>query len=201
MLYDVYNNYSKTDFKYYEPLKFNYLESKPELNINIPLGNITNVAIPLNMGIKITPCDLVIDGEPTTSTSAMVGSRAYNLSTMESWLCKGYEKVDNASSTWNFIWEKDEEMYVNKYGSIFIPFPDSYYVNKSVKINIYNFRYELLKTVELGKASKEIYFDINEELVNDCFRNRNSYPCEVILIEDSKEITAILPSNFSINIA
>lgn len=201
MLYDVYNDYSKTGFKYYEPLKFNYLESKPKLNINIPLGNITNIAIPLNMGIKITPYDLVIDSEPTTSTSAMIGSRAYNLSTMESWLCKEYEKVDNANNTWNFIWEKDEEMYINKCGSIFIPFPDSYYADKLVKINVYNFRYELLKTVELGKASKEIYFNINEELVNDCFRNRNSYPCEVILIEDEKEITAILPSDFSINIA
>lgn len=201
MLYDVYNDYSNKDFKYYEPLKFNYLESKPKININIPLGNITKIEIPLNMGIKITPFDLVIDGEPSVTTSAMIGSRAYNISTMESWLCKEYEKVDVKTNTWNFIWEKDEEMYINKYGTIFIPFSDSYYDKKSVKINIYNFRYELLKTIELENASKEIYFNIDEELVNDCFRNKNSYPCEIILVEDNKEITAILPSNFSINIA
>lgn len=198
MLYDVYNDYSNMDFSYYEPLKFNYLNSQPTLNINIPLGNSNIITIPLNVGIKINPNDKIVAQAPTEHTEALKGSRAYNLETMESWLCTDYERVNNA---WIFNWVKDEQMYQDRNGTVFHAFPDSYYENKTAIINIYNFRYELLGSVELTNISKIIYLDVSDEVINTCFKNRNSYQCEVVLkdIEDNGK-TVILPNNFKINI-
>lgn len=221
MLYDVYNDYSDKDFEYYEPLKFNYLKSKPKFNIDIPLGSVQTIRIPLNVGIRINPQDIIItqqpspglDGDsiisnatladdildldnvdfdeeedvveistittgPTEGTAAEKGARAYNLYTMESWLCTDYQKINDR---WVFTWEKDEYMFINETGPIFCPFPDSFYEGKTVCLNIYNFRYELLTTINFPKAAKDIYLTIDKHLIDECFSSRGTYRCEVIL--------------------
>ena len=204
MCNDIYNVYDKEKFDYYYPYTFhnedvNYLFSTNPCRVEIPLGNNYEIPIKIDNYILVNDSDLLYytSGEqPTTSTEAEVGTKAYNLIDLKSWELKSI----TANST-SYNWEMDSTFSFPKDGSKVVEIPEEYYIGKTLNISIYNFRYELIYS-STQEAHKSFYFDLTLDLAKEYFNFKGLYFLQVDLIdeENSEKNTVISPNTFVIAI-
>lgn len=96
------------------------------------------------------------DEQPTTNTKGNKCQKAYNTLTHQEWLCKGRHFDE-------YLWQEIPLETCSECG-MRIAF-NWEYTQKSVIVNIFNFRRELLKTTETN-AADNLIFIVDKELSN-----------------------------------
>ena len=99
--------------------------------------------------------------EPTISTEANVGQRAYNIADCKSWTCTSISTRENV---YEYQWTQDEEFTYPSSSDrkIYLSAAD-YLKDKHVEVALYNFRMELIHS-DIFEASPTIIFHIDPEM-------------------------------------
>lgn len=199
---NLYNNYHDEKFDYYYPYSFHnedvsYLFSTNPCKVEIPLGNNYEIPIVMDNYILANEGDIIYYGPgeaPSTTTEAVVGTKAYNVVDLKSWEC-------DSTSNNIYNWSEDTVFTFPNDGELVIELPEAYYSTKLFNIYFYNFRYELLYSATQN-AHKESYFNITTEIAEQYFNFKGLYYMQVDLINPANgdKDTVILPSNFVIAI-
>lgn len=71
--------------------------------------------------------------------------------------------------------------------------------NKQLIISIYNFRYELIHQLET-EPTLDLILNVDINMVENCFKTRGIYYCQINLTDEINNSTVILPYNYVIEI-
>ena len=95
---------------------------------------------------------------PTYNTEGRIGQKIYNIVDFKSWQCVGYKKSQ-------YLWLEDKEFtYPIKGDKVYLS-ADKYLADKTLKLTIYNFRYESVYEKSFTRSST-IIVPIDESLSN-----------------------------------
>lgn len=71
--------------------------------------------------------------------------------------------------------------------------------NKQLIISIYNFRYELIHQLKT-EPTLDLILNVDINMVENCFKTRGIYYCQINLTDEINNSTIILPYNYVIEI-
>lgn len=141
-------------------------------------GDILDIEFPIQRPTYIEDDALVysVTSEcPDTSTVGYTGQKAYNLADRCSWTCSGVAQP-------YYIWVKDAELTLPTSGTKEVYFTEDF-TNKTVSIDIYNFRWESVFHTDLD-AAKNVQLSIDEGLSNQL--SEGIYYCKVKLLGEDE---------------
>lgn len=139
-------------------------------------GDIFTFNINVNDIIKVHRDSIIFDETdetPNSQTRGYKGQQAYNTVDKVSWTCVGHMNG-------LYVWVRDTEITYDKDGTKEIELTTDI-SNKTVEVNIYNFRYELIKTFENSNCNL-VSIDINESIYE--VLPSGLYKCVVRITDD-----------------
>lgn len=117
---------------------------------------------------------------PGRNTVGTVYQKAYNTVDLKSWTCIGNELVDDNIV---YLWEQDKVLtYIGNGNKVIYLTPDM--SDKSVKIEITNFRKEVVHTA-IFEHTNDVILDIDTELSNKLLSS--VYYCNAYLVTDESQ--------------